>query len=199
MRFCSQCAEPLERRVPPGDDRERDVCTGCGVVHYVNPRMVVGCLVEHGGGVLLCKRSIEPALDKWTLPAGFLELGESSFAGARRETWEEACARVEIVAPHAFLDVPHIGQTHAFFRASLSEPRWAAGSETSEVAVFPLDDLPWDQLSFPMVHFALRLHLADREAGRAHMHLGTTHWDGAGDPYDIAHYELRDHLAVPLG
>lgn len=199
MGFCSECGAAVEARVPEGDDRERAVCTTCGTVHYVNPRVVVGCLVEHEGGVLLCRRAIEPARGRWTLPAGFLEMGESSVAGARRETWEEARADVEVRAPHAFLDVPHIGQVHAFYRAELREPRWEAGPESLAVECFAVDDLPWDELSFPMVHFALRLRLADQADGITRMHMGTTWWSGEGSPYDVARYELRDHLAVPLG
>lgn len=198
MRFCSQCAAPLDERVPEGDDRPRLVCTACGEVHYVNPRTVVGCLVEHEGGLLLCRRAIEPARGRWTPPAGFLELGESTMAGAVRETWEEARARVSVVAPHALLDLPHIGQTYTLYRARLAEGGFEPGPESLQVELFDLDALPWDELAFPVVHFALRLLVDDRRAATRRLHLGVVAYGGTGSRFDPSSYRLEGHLAVPL-
>ncbi|KAF7067274.1 hypothetical protein CFC21_073182 [Triticum aestivum] len=108
--FCPACGSPTKLAVPDGDEKMRAVCSSCGRVHYENPKMVVGCLVEHDNKVLLCRRKIEPAYGLWTLPAGYLEVGESAAEGASRETLEEACADVEIVSPFAQLDIPLIGQ-----------------------------------------------------------------------------------------
>lgn len=198
MKFCSQCATALVERVPEGDDRLRLVCTNCGWIHYQNPLVVVGCVVERGDEVLLCRRAIEPSRGRWTIPAGFLELGEGTLAGARRETFEEAGARVEILAPHSYLDLPHIGQTYAVFRARLLEPGFAAGHESLEVGFFGVDRIPWDQLAFPAVHFALRLLLDDRRGRVAHLHTAQLVWNGSGSRFDARGYDLREHLRVPL-
>jgi len=198
MKFCPLCAAPTRETVPEGDDRPRAVCTACGAIHYQNPRTVVGCLIEHDGKLLLCRRAIEPAHGLWTPPAGYLEIGESALDGAVRETHEEARARVEILAPHSYLDLPHIGQHYALYRARLAEPAFEAGPESLEVALFDLDALPWDELAFPVIHFALRLLLEDRERGAASLHLGVVRWSGTGSRFDAARYELRDHLRVPL-
>ncbi|ONM57066.1 Nudix hydrolase 23, chloroplastic [Zea mays] len=110
IKFCPACGSPTKLAIPDGDEKMRAVCSSCGRVHYENPKMVVGCLVEHDNKVLLCRRKIEPAYGLWTLPAGYLEVGESTAEGASRETLEEACADVEIVSPFAQLDIPLIGQ-----------------------------------------------------------------------------------------
>ncbi|CAL5062970.1 unnamed protein product [Urochloa decumbens] len=110
IRFCPACGSPTKLAIPDGDEKMRAICSSCGRVHYENPKMVVGCLVEHDNKVLLCRRKIEPAYGLWTLPAGYLEVGESTAEGASRETLEEACADVEIVSPFAQLDIPLIGQ-----------------------------------------------------------------------------------------
>ena len=202
MKFCSECGGPLEQVVPEGDDRERARCPGCGTVHYENPRTIVGCLVEHIAGgraqVLLCRRAIEPGQGLWTLPAGFLELNEGAVAGARRETREEALAEVDVAAPHAFLDLPHIGQTYALFRARLVGGRFGAGQETLEARLFALKDVPWDELAFPVVSCALELYAADRREGVARLHHGVLHWNGQGDKFAWANYELREHIAIEL-
>lgn len=198
MKFCSQCGAPLEDRVPPGDDRARRVCTRCEHVHYQNPLVVVGCLVERGDEVLLCRRAIEPAYGRWTTPAGFLELGEALAAGACRETMEEAGAEVEVTAPHSYLDLVHIGQLYAIFRARMKRPGFAAGDESLECRFFPLSDLPWQELAFPAVHFALQLLLEDRTRGRHHVHHGRLLWSGDGSRFDAANYTIADHLQTPL-
>jgi ADP-ribose/FAD diphosphatase len=199
MNFCAHCGQAVERRVPAGDDRERAVCPGCGTVHYENPRTVVGCLVEQAGGLLLCRRAIEPGHGLWTLPAGFLELGESLVEGARRETREEACADVTVDAPHSFLDLPHIGQSYALFRAHLAEGSgFAPGDESLETEVFALDSLPWLELAFPVIHFAMELYVQDRRRGDARVHTAVVHWEGQGSRFDARQYRLLEHMGVPL-
>jgi ADP-ribose/FAD diphosphatase len=169
MDYCSCCGRPNEQRVPPGEDRERSVCTACGTIHYQNPRMVVGCVIEQAGKLLLCKRAIDPRRGYWTLPAGFLELGESAMEGAARETREEAAAEVRIVAPYAHFDVPHIGQAYILYRAELLSD-FAPGPESLEVELHAPADIPWGQLAFPVVHFALRFFIEDIEQGRYRSH-----------------------------
>ena len=196
MKHCPQCGARVAHRVPDGDDRERAVCPACGHVHYENPRVVVGCIVEHEGAVLLCRRAIEPASGRWTLPAGYLELGESAVAGAVRETREEACAAVEVLAPHSFLDLPHIGQLYAIYRARLVDEHFAAGEETDETLLFDLASIPWDELAFPSIRFALELYVADREQERHQVHMGVVHYNGAGARFDARSYELRERVSV---
>lgn len=197
LKYCQQCGAGIERRVPAGDDRPRAVCTACATVHYENPRTVVGCVVEEGSRLLLCRRAIEPAHGLWTVPAGFLELGESFVEGALRETREEALAAVEVIAPHSLLDLPHIGQHYALFRARLRSG-FGAGAESLETRLFSLDELPWDELAFPVIHFALRLYVTDRAAGRHRMHLGIVRFNGSGPRFQASSYELQGHLAVPV-
>lgn len=147
---------PSVRRVPEGDTRPRLTCPDCGYIAYENPKLVVGAVCTLGERVLLCRRAIEPRLGFWTVPAGFLELGESMAAGAARETLEEACARVEIGALLGFYEIPRIGQVHAFYRARLTAPDFAPGVESQEVALFAWADIPWAELAFPSVVWALR-------------------------------------------
>jgi ADP-ribose pyrophosphatase YjhB (NUDIX family) len=151
--------------VPPGDDRERLICPDCGYVAYENPKIVVGSVATWGDRVLLCRRSIEPRRGFWTLPAGFLELGETPEEGARREAWEEARARLELEGLLAVYTIRRISQVQMFFRASLSIPEVAAGPESEEVALFDWGEVPWDELAFPTVHWALDAHA--RWSGRA--------------------------------
>jgi ADP-ribose/FAD diphosphatase len=199
MRFCSQCGGRVERRIPRGDDRQRSVCSACGEVHYQNPTMVVGCLVEDAGCLLLCRRAIDPGHGLWTLPAGFLELDEGLIQGARRETREEACVDVDVVAPHAFLDMPHIGQGYALFRASIEQGQCAQpGDETLETAFVPVDSLPWDDIAFPAVSVALQLYLDDLQRNEQRVHHAVLRWSGGEDRFDARSYELVDHLGVPL-
>ncbi len=198
MRFCSECGGPVALAVPDGDDRERPICTRCGHVHYRNPLVVVGCIVERDGDVLLCRRAIEPVAGRWTIPAGYLELGETLIAGACRETFEEAGADVEVTAPHSYLDLPHAGQMQATYRAALRRPGIAVGHESLEVAFFPLARLPWDELAFPAVRIALELWRDDQLAGRRCVHHGRLAWDGSGSRFDMRHYALADHLRTPI-
>lgn len=149
-------AGPSVECVPEGDTRPRLVCPDCGYIAYDNPKIVVGAVCTLGAQVLLCRRAIEPRRGFWTAPAGFLEMGESMAAGAARETWEEACARVEIGALLGIYEVPRIGQIHAFYHARLTAPEFAPGVESQEVALFAWKDVPWAELAFPSVIWALK-------------------------------------------
>ena len=160
MKYCSSCGALVERTIPGGDNRERWVCPECGVVHYQNPLIVVGCVAERDGQILLCKRAIEPRHGYWTVPAGFMELGESIEEGAARETLEEACAEVEIGHMFAAIDVPYAGQLHLFFTAKLISDH-AAGEESLETAMYYPDDIPWDEIAFKSGYIALRRYLDD--------------------------------------
>jgi ADP-ribose pyrophosphatase YjhB (NUDIX family) len=156
----------VELRTPAGDDRERFVCSTCTHIHYVNPRVIVGCLPEYEGRVLMCKRAIEPRLGYWTLPAGFMENGETTAAGAARETWEEARARVSNLHLYRVFDVPHISQVYMFYRCTVDDGLFAAGPESSDVALYTEADLPWDAIAFPVVRATLHAWYADRRSGQ---------------------------------
>jgi ADP-ribose pyrophosphatase YjhB (NUDIX family) len=164
-RFCSNCGHAITRRVPRGDSRLRDCCDQCGAIHYVNPRPVVGTIPVWDDRVLLCLRAIEPRLGYWTLPAGFMEVGETAAEGARRETEEEACARIELGPLFTLIDVPSVEQLHIFYRARLLDLDFAAGAETQEVRLFSEADIPWDRIAFRTVDTTLRLFFEDRSRG----------------------------------
>jgi ADP-ribose pyrophosphatase YjhB (NUDIX family) len=170
MNFCSNCGNRVTLRVPPGDQRPRFVCDSCGTIHYENPRVVVGCVPEHEGRILLCKRAIEPRLGYWTVPAGFMENGESLQQGAARECYEEALADVEIGSLLAMVTVLGANQVHVFFRAKMRAPTFGAGSESLEVKLVTPGDIPWNDIAFQSTTFALQHYLQDRAAGREDYH-----------------------------
>jgi ADP-ribose pyrophosphatase YjhB (NUDIX family) len=143
------------RTIPDGDDRERLTCPDCGFIAYENPKMVAGAVVSVGGKIMLCRRAIEPRSGFWTLPAGFLELHETPEQGAVREAWEEARAKIAIDALLAVYSVPRISQVQLIYRATLAEPGFSAGPESLEVELFDWDDIPWGELAFPSVKWAL--------------------------------------------
>ena len=156
MRFCSQCGAPVELRQPADDTLERHVCTGCGEIHYLNPKVVVGAVCRWQERVLLCRRAIEPRAGFWVVPAGYLERGESTEEGARREAWEEAGARLDITGLLAVYNVVRIGQVQLFYGARLLDPQVVAGPETLELDLFDWRGIPWGELAFPSVHWVLR-------------------------------------------
>lgn len=163
MRFCPTCGASVTLRVPEGDDRERHVCDACDAIHYRNPRIVTGCLVTADADtVLLCRRAIEPRRGAWTLPAGYMENGETAAEGAMRETWEEARANVELDGLYTVFNLPHINQVYLFYRARLVGGAFASGPESLETQLFHADALPWDDLSFPVVRDTLRWWTEDR-------------------------------------
>jgi ADP-ribose pyrophosphatase YjhB (NUDIX family) len=165
VTFCSVCGHTTVSHVPPGDNRLRDCCDHCGAVHYVNPRPVVGTIPVWGDQVLLCKRAIEPRLGKWTLPAGFMEVNETTGDGALRETLEEAGARVRLGPLFSMIDVPHVQQVHIFFRAELLDTNFAIGTESLEARLFRQNEIPWDEIAFRTVSTTLELYFADRARG----------------------------------
>jgi ADP-ribose pyrophosphatase YjhB (NUDIX family) len=166
MKFCSHCGSPrLESRIPEGDSLPRFVCAACGTIHYQNPKVVVGCLPEWEGRVLLCKRAIEPRYGLWTLPAGFLENGETLAAGAMRETLEEAHARVDVGDLYTVISLPQINQVYMMFRANLVDLNFGPGSESLEVALYGEADIPWEALAFRTITRTLRNYFLDRKLG----------------------------------
>jgi len=148
IRFCNLCGADVSHVVPAGDSLPRHVCNSCGHIHYENPRLVVGCVAEWEGRILLCRRAIEPQLGFWTLPAGFMENGETTAQAASRETMEEAGASILLDAPFAMISIAHINQVHLFYRGRLATPAYAAGDESLEVLLLNEEDIPWQDLAF---------------------------------------------------
>ena len=165
IKFCNSCGAAVVHRVPDGDNLTRAVCDACGIVHYQNPKIVVGCLPTLGDKILICKRAIEPRYGLWTLPAGFMENNESATEGAAREALEEANARVEIEDLYTVYSIPHISQVYMMFRARLLDTDISPGVESLEVKLVREHEIPWDQLAFTMVKRTLENFLADRKTG----------------------------------
>ncbi|MEM1023201.1 MAG: NUDIX hydrolase [Myxococcota bacterium] len=164
---------PRIRVVPEGDDRSRLTCPDCGFVAYENPKVVAGVVASHQDRILLCRRAIEPRRGFWTLPAGYMELAESPEEGALREAWEEARARLELDGLLAVYAVRHISQVQLFYRAKLVTPKVEPGPESLEVELFPWDGIPWQELAFPTVAWALQAWEAVR---------GESVWRPFGNP-----------------
>lgn len=175
MKFCSECGHEVSLTVPDGDTLPRHVCGRCGTVHYQNPKVVVGCVPEYRGRILICKRAIEPRLGYWTVPAGFMENGETLQEGAARETLEEAEAQVEVGELFAIVDVVRAQQVHMLFRARMLDDRYGAGHESLEVRLIDPDDIPWDDIAFASVRFGLEAWLEDRRTGRPRLHTTAFH------------------------
>jgi ADP-ribose pyrophosphatase YjhB (NUDIX family) len=165
MKFCSACGKPVSLRTPDGDHLARHVCDACSTVHYENPKLIVGCVPDHDGRILLCRRAIEPRLGFWTIPAGFMENGETTQDGARRESLEEAQAHVEIGSLLAVVHVLHADQVHVMFRAKLPQPHFGPSAESLEVRLFAEAEIPWQDIAFRSVDFALRRYFEDRRNG----------------------------------
>ena len=172
IKFCSNCGHTVIRQIPEGDQLPRAVCEHCGTVHYENPRVVVGCVPEWDGRILLCRRGIEPRRGFWTAPAGFLEIGESMHAAAARETTEEALAEVEVGTLLSVVNVLHAAQVHVMFRARMRDAQHGAGAESLETALFQESEIPWGEIAFASIHFALERYLTDRRdrLERIHFH-----------------------------
>ena len=171
IRHCRQCGHAVEKRIPDdGDTRERDICPSCHTVHYTNPLNVVGTVPILRDQVLLCKRNIEPRKGKWTLPAGFMELGESTSQGAARETREESGAEFDIRELFTVMSVPRVGQVHLYYLADLRHARFDPGHETQEARLFSEADIPWDELAFRTVKETLQHFFEDRKTGQFKVH-----------------------------
>jgi len=173
MNFCSHCGTRVVVRVPPGDSLPRHVCDTCGTIHYQNPKIIVGCIPTWENRVLLCKRAIEPRYGLWTVPAGFMENGETTGDGAKRETLEEANANVEIGDLFALYNIPHINQVYMLFRAQLLDLDFHAGAETLEVRLCKDTEVPWDEIAFATVRNTLTHYFNDQRRGHFGFHLGT--------------------------
>lgn len=171
IQHCKHCGTAVSYRLPDdGDTRERAICPACHTVHYENPLNVVGTLPIWEDKVLLCKRNIEPRLGKWTLPAGFMELGETVAQGAARETDEEAGAQIELLDLYTLMNVVRVGQVHFFFRAQLLSTRFNPGHETQEARLFSESEIPWDDIAFRTVRETLKCYFYDRQRGRYPLH-----------------------------
>lgn len=172
INFCSSCGSSVALRIPPGDCLPRHVCDACGAIHYRNPRLVVGALPVWEDKVLLCRRSIEPRRGLWTLPAGFMENGETVAEAALRETREEANANISLGEMFTLISVPHINQVHVIYRATLIDLDFSAGEETLEIRLFGEQDIPWDEIAFRTIALTLQHYFDDRRAGAFRFHPG---------------------------
>jgi len=172
MNFCSHCGAQLSIRVPEGDNLPRHVCDSCGTIHYVNPKIVAGCIAQWQSKILLCKRAIEPRLGLWTLPAGFMEQGETTQDAAARESWEEACAKINDIRLFGMFSLPHISQVYMMFHGELHQGRTSPGVESLEVGLFDEADIPWNDLAFAVVKESLELYFEDRRNGGIQVHVG---------------------------
>lgn len=163
MPYCQQCGQPATYTIPDNDSRERLVCTStnCGYIHYDNPKVVTGVLAVHNDKILLCRRAIEPRLGYWTLPAGFMELGETMAQGGLRETIEEAEATAINAQLYCLLEVPNLGQIHVMYLANLQDGAFGVGAESLECRLFEIDELPWHEISFRTVAMTLRYYAED--------------------------------------
>lgn len=172
MKYCSQCSATVEFIIPAGDSLPRYVCTQCHVIHYQNPKMVVGCIPEWEDKILLCRRAIEPRLGWWTLPAGFMENSETLAQAAARETLEEANARVEIGDLYAIYSLPHISQVYFLFRARLLDLDFKPGIESLDVKLMSEHEIPWDEMAFRVIQEPLKLYFKERRQGKLEFHTG---------------------------
>lgn len=165
VKFCALCGAKTENRVPEDDHNPRDICSSCGHIHYVNPKLIAGAIPIKGDKVLLCRRNIEPRKGYWTLPAGYMEMSESSQEGAARETFEESEATLENMELYSIIDLPHISQVYMFYRADLVGDHYAPTPESTEVKLFDEKDIPWNELAFPVVTSTLKRYFEERQSG----------------------------------
>lgn len=172
MKFCSQCGATVSHKIPEGDNLPRYICDNCNAIHYQNPRVIAGCIAEWQDSILLCKRAIEPRYGLWTLPAGFMENRETTAEGAAREAMEEANARIQNISLFSVFSIPHISQVYMMYRGDLDQGFASAGQESLEVDLFREQDIPWNELAFPVMRETLKLYFADKKAGRFDTHNG---------------------------
>lgn len=171
MIYCSNCGARVTEKVPEGDDRPRYVCEACATIHYQNPKIVAGCIPEWQGRVLLCRRAIEPRYGLWTLPAGFMENGETTEQAAMRETWEEACARIENIRLYGVFSIPHINQVYMMFRADMQSAAHEPGAESLEVRLCDAHQIPWEHLAFPVIRLTLEKYYKDLDNNEFPVHV----------------------------
>ncbi|HRH74695.1 MAG TPA: NUDIX hydrolase [Zoogloea sp.] len=170
MNYCSQCGAQVSLKIPAGDSLPRHVCDQCGTIHYQNPKVVVGALVQWEDSILMCRRAIEPRYGYWTLPAGFMENNETCGGAALRETFEEAGARIALGPMFSFVDLPHISQIHIIYRANLLDLDFKAGDESLEVALMAEEDIPWSEIAFRSIDYTLKCFFEDRKRGQYDLH-----------------------------
>ncbi|MGI9229713.1 MAG: NUDIX hydrolase [Gammaproteobacteria bacterium] len=172
MNYCSHCGAEIVEKVPSDDNRLRHVCVACERVHYQNPKIITGCIPVLDDRILLCKRAIEPRLGFWTLPAGFMELGETTQQAAIRETMEEANAEVDQLRLYTMFNLPHVNQVYMIFLARLLNEDFSAGAESQEVELYKEQDIPWGEMAFKVIKHTLHCFYADRERGGYRLHTG---------------------------
>ena len=178
MNYCSHCGASVTIMIPPDDDRLRYVCKECQTIHYQNPKVVAGCLPVYQDKILLCRRAINPRAGFWTLPAGFMELDETSLEAAMRETLEEANARVEVIELYAVFNLPHVNQVYMMFRSALLDRQFSPGTESLDTRLFSEDEIPWDNLAFTTIRQTLKFYFQDRISGEFRLHTGDIIKDG---------------------
>lgn len=171
MIYCPNCASALNHYVPRGDTLPRHVCDSCGTIHYQNPKIVAGCIPMWEDRILMCRRAIEPRYGKWTLPAGFMENGETVAQAAARETVEEAQASVVDLELYGLFNIPHVNQVYIMFRGGLAAPEFGAGAESLDVRLVTESEIPWGELAFPVMRRTLELFLEDRKRGAFGSHM----------------------------
>ena len=172
-RFCPQCGSAdLSHRHPEGDTHSRLSCTGCGYIHYENPKVIAGCIIEREGQYLLCQRAIPPRVGTWTLPAGFMENGETTEQAALREVWEETGVRAEILSPYSIFSVPRISEVYIIFRASALQITGQHGPETLAYRFFAAEEIPWDAIYYPAIRQILERYIEERQAGVYGIYMG---------------------------
>ncbi|CAM3594420.1 ADP-ribose pyrophosphatase [Psychrobacter glaciei] len=187
MRYCLQCGNEAERKIPATDNIPRLVCPNCGYIHYENPKVICGSLVVHKGRVLLCRRAIEPQYGLWTIPAGFMENGETIADGAARESFEEAEAVVTNPHLYCLYDIPDIGQIYAIYLNDLKDGAYGIGSESLDCALFSEEDIPWDSIAFEAVRRTLTSYFEDRKQFDSHDKF-PVHQDYIGKDQSIKRY-----------
>ncbi len=180
MNYCSACGADIVQKIPANDNRLRHVCIACERVHYQNPKIIAGCLPVYDDRILLCKRAIAPRENYWTLPAGFMELGETTEQAAVRETLEEANARVDQLQLFTVFNLPHVGQVYMMFRSRLLNETAHPGAESHAVVLYREEDIPWGKLAFPTIKYTLDCFYADRQQGSYQLHTGDIIRDAAG-------------------
>lgn len=171
MKYCSNCGARVTSRIPPGDDRPRFVCDACQTIYYENPKIVVGSIPELGDGILLCRRAIKPRLGLWTLPAGYLENGETLVEAAKREAYEEARVRLTELTPYALFNLSFVNQVYVMFRGRLVDNDYRPGAESSEVRLLAEHEIPWDDLAFSSIRETLKRYFMDRRKGTFPLHM----------------------------
>ena len=165
MKYCAECGSATENKIPEGDNKPRDCCTVCDLIHYTNPKIICGTIPVRGESVLLCKRAIEPRYGKWTLPGGFMENGETVSQGAFRETLEETNTEVEMEELYAIFNVPQINQVYMLYLAKVVADDYSSTSESLDVKFFTENEIPWDDLAFPFVPKVLKSFFSDLKQG----------------------------------